>query len=558
MVMYKLNSDNHLSTITEKLNRLYSNQIIGHIGNLVNASILLAIQWNQVKHLLLFAWLGLMALITVGRVVLVRQFNKRDLDPVRIDFWKNACFTGILGSGIIWGLAGIFLFPKSSNFHQMFTAFTIGGMVAGTTAVFSTFRAAFFAFSLPAMLPVIINSLTFQDNIHFGMSAMMALFLMLMSVTSFRNNKVIDDSIRLGLKNKDLLKYLSDAKEHAESINRKLQVQINDRIRAEHELEVHKKHLESEVAARISELNDRNIDLQFEIKERMRTELALKDSEERYRLLIENASVGIILIHDQKIIFANIYVSIMSGYTIDEVKKIQFLDFIHPEDRELAIANHLKRLNGEPVQDTYSIRMIDKKKEVLWLEVSPVRLFYDGNPAILVFMRDITQQRKLELQFFQNEKMASIGQLAAGVAHEINNPVGFVDSNLNTLGGYQNDIHKLITKYQEVLSEIKKASKSSVANDLILQKIIEIELLESELDLDFIFEDCPQLIRESQEGTERIKKIVQDLKHFAHPGKQEKQLVDINNCIESTLNIVWNELKYNAECNKRFRPITGY
>ena len=544
----------------EKVNQLYSNQKLGHIATLVNASILVAVQWDQVNHGVLFMWFGLIVFVTLGRYALVWHHHRRDKSLERTQLWANMFIAGILVSGSAWGLAGIVLFPELSYTHQMFTAFTIGGMVAGASAVYAALRTAFFAFSLPAMLPVIINVTTFQDDVHLAMLGMMILYLMMMSATSLRNRRVIEDSIRLRYEKQSLLNHLSEAKERTETINHQLQAEVNERRRIEVQLEKHKEQLETEVKSRTADLQDRNDELHFEVNRRAQVEAALRESEERYRLLIENTIVGIIVISDQRVTFANNFVSILSGYTVDEIIGKPFIDFIHPDDRELAISNHMKRLSGEPIAESYPIRILNKKKEMLWMEVSAVRLSYEGRPAILIFLRDVSQQRQLEAQLFQNEKMASIGQLAAGVAHEINNPVGFVNSNLHTLGEYYRDIETLVASYREALTGIE-ALAPDANNDMILNKIKEVMRREENVDLDFIFEDGPQLIDESREGMARIKKIVSDLKDFAHPGSQDRQAIDINSSIESTLNIVWNELKYNANVVKDFGElpkIEGY
>lgn len=162
------------------------------------------------------------------------------------------------------------------------------------------------------------------------------------------------------------------------------------------------------------------------------------------------------------------------------------------------------------------------------------------------------EYKRAQAQLVQSEKMASIGQLAAGVAHEINNPTGFVSSNLKTLSDYQKDIGGLIKEYRELVTDLKDVIAKENLSASLAQKAQEIQKLEAEIDVDFILHDVEDLIKECNEGTERIKKIVLDLKDFAHPGEDKAQTVDINKGVESTLNVVWNELKYKATVTKQY------
>ena len=145
-------------------------------------------------------------------------------------------------------------------------------------------------------------------------------------------------------------------------------------------------------------------------------------------------------------------------------------------------------------------------------------------------------------QLVQSEKLASIGQLAAGVAHEINNPIGYVHSNIGALEKYLDDVFEMLTAYEEAEDAI--AEPATVAR---------VKALRKSLDIEFLREDIPQLMKESREGITRVKKIVQDLKDFSHvDSTAEYQWANLHQGIDSTLNIVANEIKYKAEVVKEY------
>jgi len=166
-----------------------------------------------------------------------------------------------------------------------------------------------------------------------------------------------------------------------------------------------------------------------------------------------------------------------------------------------------------------------------------------------LLQREKTEQQSLiaklheaQNQLLQSEKMASIGQLAAGVAHEINNPIGYVNSNLGTLDKYIRDMIAMLEAYEQ--AEPLLAADAATAG--------RIKGLREKLDIEFLKEDVAALMQESGEGVLRVKKIVQDLKDFSHVDEAEWQWADLHKGLDSTLNVVWNELKYKAEVVKEY------
>lgn len=240
---------------------------------------------------------------------------------------------------------------------------------------------------------------------------------------------------------------------------------------------------------------------------------------------------------------------------------------VHVDDRK-RIGACLPEILDKGVLDI-EYRIVRPDGEVRWIHDHIHAIFEEsGKPVSLNGLgTDITQSREAEIklkkshaelqdayaklqdiqsQLLQSEKMASIGQLAAGVAHEINNPIGYVYSNLGTLQKYLDDVFTVLDAYAKV--EPLLASNADAINL--------IRAVKQKADLEFLREDVTALMGESREGITRVKKIVQDLKDFSHVGSEEEwQQADLRHGIDSTLNIVNNEIKYKAEVKKEYGDI---
>ena len=157
---------------------------------------------------------------------------------------------------------------------------------------------------------------------------------------------------------------------------------------------------------------------------------------------------------------------------------------------------------------------------------------------------EVGKNREKDILLLHQDKMSSIGQLAAGVAHEINNPMAFIASNLVTLKGYVESLRR----YHVLINDLLKKSDRN-------EEHLMLEEARCELDIAFILEDISPLIAESSEGATRVKQIVHDLKGFARTDDSNFELADLNDCVRSTVNIVRNEIKYVAELDLQLGEI---
>ena len=163
---------------------------------------------------------------------------------------------------------------------------------------------------------------------------------------------------------------------------------------------------------------------------------------------------------------------------------------------------------------------------------------------------NINLKRKVEKQaalIIQAEKMASVGVLAAGVAHEINNPISFINSNLSVVKNYFKEITDLFQKYSDLETSIEHGDKEAITKHLN-----DIKAFKKENDMNLIIKDLNELADESIEGVQRVINIVKDLKNFSRIDETEYKHLDINDSIDTTLNIIWNELKYKADIEKNY------
>jgi signal transduction histidine kinase len=232
-----------------------------------------------------------------------------------------------------------------------------------------------------------------------------------------------------------------------------------------------------------------------------------------------------------------------SDYSWDEL-----LDRLQAHDRLLILKKPFDNIEVQQMANTLLTKW--DMTERASIQMSHLEHLVDQRTAQFkqaseALQREIDERKQLESQLVQSEKLASLGQLAAGVAHEINNPIGFISSNLGALDGY-------FKQLQDMLDAYRRAEEAITSSEVIEH----LAQLRERVELDFLREDIPLLIKESKDGIGRVGQIVKDLKDFSRvDANQQWQWANLQQGIESTLNIVANELKYKADVVKEYQNL---
>jgi len=196
-----------------------------------------------------------------------------------------------------------------------------------------------------------------------------------------------------------------------------------------------------------------------DITDRIQAKKALRSSEEKYRLLVENANDAIFIVQEGRIKFANQKAKQMGNDLGIDLDRVPFANYIHPDDRGLVLERYKRRIKGEKLPNTYAFRLVGQDDQVMWVELNAVQINWDGKPASLNFLRDITLQRKLERQLQLSQKMEAVGTLAGGVAHDFNNLLMGIQGRTSLMLLETDPIHPQFEHLKEIENYIKKAAK---------------------------------------------------------------------------------------------------
>lgn len=325
---------------------------------------------------------------------------------------------------------------------------------------------------------------------------------------------------------------------------------VTERKQAEAALRQANEVLELRVQERTARLKNVIHQLKAEIVSRQQVEMQLRESEERLRAIFDQAAVGISQVAtDGRWLLVNQRLCDIVGYSREEMLASRFQDITHPDDLEADLCSKGQMLAGSLLNYSMEKRYIRKDGSVVWvtLTVSLVRR-HSGEPKYFIsVVEDITERKQAEealrqktsqlektlhelrstqAQLVHSEKMSGLGQLVAGIAHEINNPIGFIFGNLDHADYYINDMLVLLRMYQENYPQPVPAIKKAI----------------EEMDIDFIMADAPKLLASMKQGANRIRQIILSLRNFSRHDEAELKSVNIDEGIESALLILQHRL----------------
>ena len=281
---------------------------------------------------------------------------------------------------------------------------------------------------------------------------------------------------------------------------------------------------------------------------------ALHKSEIRHRILFESSQDAILTLDPPSWKFTSCNQATLKLF---KVKTKEEFTMLHPWDvspelqpdgsssREVS----LKHFNTAMEQGSAFYEYIHENRngEVFPATVLLTRMELAGKVLLQGTVRDITEQKSLEVQLTQARKLEAVGQLAAGIAHEINTPIQYVGDNNQFMSEAFCHFIKILKLYDQLA---KRAASGQNCQDLIQ----DINTAVEDADLEYLKEEIPPAIQQTLEGVERISEIVRSMKEFSHPGVKEKIAVDINRALENTLTVSRNEWKYLAEIKTDLDP----
>lgn len=375
----------------EQVRMLYAQLPSALAGTGIVGVFVVVVLWGAVPHAWLVPWLSLLALTIVGRTALRRAYYRAAPGAEHALTWGRRFVGGALVSGVIWGAAGIFPVRQGAALEELFLLFVLAGLAAGGMSTLSTYRGAYMAFLLPAIVPFGMKLLLREGDMYVAMGAMLVIFVVLMSLISARHHRSVLDSLRFRFANRDLITDLTVAHEQQQTINKELEAQAHQRQRIGEALQHAYDELELKVRERTEQLAQANEVLQHE-KDLFRVTLA---------------SIGDAVITTDawaRITYLNAVAERMTGWQDAAAHGRPLAEVFRAVDdatqapvEDLAMRCLSSNANVVLV-DRCVMTTRDQRKRHIEMSVATIRDGKSATIGVVLVLRDVTQERTLTQQ----------------------------------------------------------------------------------------------------------------------------------------------------------------
>ena len=356
----RLDANRHHRQIrAEQIRLLFEQLPSALLATTIVGGLVVYVLWDHVSRLWLAMWLLGLAVTTLARVWLrAGVLHSTSRRPRKPDRWGRRFLAGVLISGVIWGIAGVFPVSPNDFLEQMFLTFVLAGLAAGGMSTLSSFRGAYAAFLVPAILPFAIKILLQEGEAYAAMSAMLVLFIAMMSLISARHYRSVTESLLLRFDNAELLEDLAAAQDRQQAIN---------------------------------------LELEGQMQERRRTEDALQATNQIYRTLVETTGTGYhIADAEGRIVDANaVYVRLTGHRTLAEIQGRNIAEWIAPYDVERN-AREIKACLARGYVRNLEIDYVDAQGHITPIEINASVVETEGVTRFLCLSRDITERKRSE------------------------------------------------------------------------------------------------------------------------------------------------------------------
>ncbi len=266
-----------------------------------------------------------------------------------------------------------------------------------------------------------------------------------------------------------------------------------------------------------------------DVSVRRKAEEALRRSEASFRALIENSPDGLGIHRDLRLVYVNPALRDMLGYaTAEDLLGRLVLDIVDPEDRDVVGERTRHVVIAGGATKARECRLLKLNGSPLWVELVAVSVIYDSAPAVVYMARDVSERKAIQARMSQADRIMSVGTLAAGVAHEINNPLTYVITNLGFIARELGEI-------QDGL----RARSSDAADAAVVERLTDVR----------------QALAEVRDGTDRVRVIVRDLRTFSRSDDERRGRVDVRTVMETGVNIAWNHIRQCARLVKDYQDV---